>query len=313
MPAIGKAREFEILRAVLAMAEERGDGVALTEAAQAVDIDAATLRTLLGPVLFLAFHTSDDFVDESWAFLLTEDDRLIVTEDHWLRTLASAPPDADTALRLLVAGLAMQSAAAAPTPDLDRAVDRLRSVVQASVEVAVPAPPGLAAAQAAWRDGRSLRFRYLADHATEPSDREVLPHGVFCTWGHWYVSGRALDAPDLKQFRVDRMTDVALGAVEFDPPPEADIPAWFDLAAHERTVRLRCAPQQLDAIPRPVTIGAVVELPDGRVEADVTISGDRRLDWVLVALDPSTEVVSPPEAVARRRDHARALLDRMSG
>ena len=64
-------------------------------------------------------------------------------------------------------------------------------------------------------------------------------------------------------------------------------------------------------MPRPVTIGPVTELADGRVEADVTISGDRRLDWMLVSLEPSTEVVSPPEAVARRRDQARVLLQRM--
>jgi predicted DNA-binding transcriptional regulator YafY len=313
MPAVSKQREFEILRSVLALAEERGDGVALADAARAVGVDEPTLRRLLDPVLFLAFHTRDEMVDESWAFLLTEDARLIVTEDHWLRTLASEPPDGDTALRLLVAGLAMQSAATGATPDLDRAVDKLRDAVAAGLQVSVPAPACLDVAQTAWRDGRSLRFRYLADPATTPSKREVLPHGVFCTWGHWYVSGRELAGSDVKQFRLDRMTDVALGDVEFDPPLVAEIPAWFDLAASERTVRLRCTPGQLDAIPRPAAVVVVGEVGDGRVEADVTISGDRRLDWVLVALDPSTEVVSPPEAVVRRRDHARALLDRLDG
>ena len=42
MPAIGKAQEFEILRAVLAMAEERGDGVAIADAANAVGVDDMT-------------------------------------------------------------------------------------------------------------------------------------------------------------------------------------------------------------------------------------------------------------------------------
>jgi predicted DNA-binding transcriptional regulator YafY len=311
MPALSKQRGFEVLRATLALAEERGDGVALADAARAVDVDPDTLRELLAPVLFLAFHTSGELVDESTAFLLTEDDRLIVTEDHWLRSLASAPPDADAALRLLVAGLAMQSVAKAPTPDLDRAVAKLRDAVTDRFRVSVPTPPCLAVAQQARRDERSLRIRYLTDPGTTPSDREILPLRVFSRWGHWYVTGRELGTATEKQFRVDRMVSAEVGDVEFDAPPDPDIPEWFDLREHERTVRLRCRREQLDAVPRPVTIGPVTELADGRVEADVTISGDRRLDWMLVSLEPSTEVVSPPEAVARRRDQARVLLQRM--
>jgi len=311
MPSLSKQREFEILRVVLALAEERGDGISLADAARTVDLDEATLRDLLTPVLYLSFHTSGEFVDEAGAFLLTEDGRLVVTEDHWLRSLASTPPDRDAALRLLVAGLAMQSAASAPTPDLDRAVEKLRDEVTDRLQVTVATPPCLGTVQRASRDGRSLRIRYLTDHASTPTDREILPLRVFSKWGHWYVTGRDVGTTSEKQFRIDRMASTEPGDVEFDPPPDVDIPDWFDLTAHDRTIRVRCAPGQLDAIPRPATIGAVTELDDGRVEADVTISGDRRLDWVLVSLDPSTEVVSPDDAIERRHDHARRILERL--
>ena len=312
MPALSKQREFEILRATLALAEERGAGVALADAARDAGVDETLLRHLLAPVLFLAFHTTGEMIDESWAFLLTEDDRLIVSEDHWLRSLASSPPDADAALRLLVAGLAMQSVATAPTPDLDRAVEKLRDEVLADLQVEVASPPCLDAAQRAWRDGRSLRFRYLADHASEPTEREALPYRVYCKWGHWYLFGREIDGTEAKQFRIDRMVSAELGDVEYDPPPRTDLPDWFDLRAHERTVRLRCARAQLDALPRPLTVGPVEALDHGRVEADVTVTGDRRLDWVLVCLDPSTEIVSPVEARERQRRHAAQLLERMT-
>ena len=66
-------------------------------------------------------------MSEVSAFLLTEDGRLMVQQEHWLRDLASEAPDPDTALRLLVAGLAFQSVATRPTPDLDRALDQVAS------------------------------------------------------------------------------------------------------------------------------------------------------------------------------------------
>ena len=55
MPVLSKQRHFEILRATLALAEERGV-VQLDEAAQTVDVDADTLHALLDPVLYLEFR-----------------------------------------------------------------------------------------------------------------------------------------------------------------------------------------------------------------------------------------------------------------
>jgi hypothetical protein len=40
----------------------------------------------------------------------------------------------------------------------------------------------------------------------------------------------------------------------------------------------------------------------------VTVAGDRRLDYLLVTLDPDVEIVSPPEARARQRTVATDLL-----
>jgi hypothetical protein len=44
------------------------------------------------------------------------------------------------------------------------------------------------------------------------------------------------------------------------------------------------------------------------VEVDIVVVGDRRLDYLLVTLDPDVEVVAPPEAQTRRREHAATLL-----
>ena len=73
MPPLGKQRHFEILRQVLAMAEERR-AISLVDAAAAVGVRPDELKELLDPVLFLAFRTGlGDLIEQSRSFLLTED------------------------------------------------------------------------------------------------------------------------------------------------------------------------------------------------------------------------------------------------
>ncbi len=104
MPPLGKQRHFEILRQVLATAEERR-AISLDDAAAEVGVTPEQLKDLLDPVLFLAFRTGlGDLIEQSRSFLLTEDDEIIVDREHWLRDLAADPPTPDVALRLLVAG-----------------------------------------------------------------------------------------------------------------------------------------------------------------------------------------------------------------
>jgi predicted DNA-binding transcriptional regulator YafY len=110
-------------------------------------------------------------------------------------------------------------------------------------------------------------------------------------------------------FRVDRMVEASPGDRRFDPPVVDDLPDWFDLSAHERTVRICARPEALDAVPRPCRIGEPHECGDGRVEADVTVAGERRLDHLLVSLPADAEVVAPKEYKERRRNYARSLLD----
>src|SRR5205814_377754 len=103
--------------------------------------------------------------------------------------------------------------------------------------------------------------------------------------------GRELDEAEPKQFRVDRMLSAEVGDVRFDPPPETRIPEWFDLHEQQRTVRLQLTRSQLDALPTPHTLGSQTSSVDGRIEVDVTVAGDRRLEYLLVCLDPDVKIV----------------------
>ena len=308
MPPLGKQRHFEILRQVLATAEERR-AVSLVDAAAEVGVTPEQLKELLDPVLFLAFRTGlGDLIEQSRSFLLTEDGEIIVDQEHWLRDLAADPPSPDVTLRLLVAGIAMQSFATHDTPELDSVVEKLSGIVGAHLDVSVPAPPALEAARESWTRGRSLRFRYVRDIDDVASDREAVPYRIYCKWSHWYFQGRELDETEPKVFRIDRMHDAHLGVVEFDPPPDTEIADWFDLTHHELQVTLRMRPEQVDALPRASRVVERRELERGLVEVEVVVTGERRLDHLLVTLDPDVEVVAPDDARDRQREHAVALL-----
>jgi predicted DNA-binding transcriptional regulator YafY len=306
--AVSKQRHFEILREVLASVEEQGS-VTLEVAAATVGVGPAELRALLDPVLYLEFHEPHGgFVSVTSAFLLTDDDVLLLDQGHWLRNLTTTPPDANTALALLVAGTTMQTIATAPTPDLDRALAKLADLVSVTLRLDVAVPPHLAVVQEAWHIGRSVCVRYLADGADAPREREILPYRVYSKWGHWYVHGLALDRDEPHTYRIDRILDASLGSVEFDPPVDDEIPEWFDLSEHARTFRVRMRADALDSLPSPHQLGDQTDCGDGIVELDVTVHGDRRLEHMLVSLPPDAEVLTPAECAELRRAHAARLL-----
>lgn len=309
--ALTKQRQFEIMREVLATVEERGS-IALVDAARMVDVGPAELRTLLDPVLYLEFRRDDgEIVDRSRAFLLTEGDVLVLDQGHWLRNLTARPPERETALALFVAGTTMQALATEPTPDLDAALDVLAELVAVTLRLPVARPAALDAAQQAWNEGRSLRMRYLRDGADEPRDREILPWRVFAKWGRWYVHGIATDGTEPHYYRVDRMLDASPGDLRFDPPDPDDIPEWFDLSAHARTVRVRMRADALESLPAPHQLGDVTPCAgdDGIVELDVTVHGDRRVEHLLVCLPADAEVLAPADAAQHRRVYAARLLE----
>jgi predicted DNA-binding transcriptional regulator YafY len=269
---------------------------------------------VLAAALYVDYYdASGHLVSESGAFLLDEHDVVSLQAGHWLRDLAASPPSPDDALRLLLAGTAMQAVVEHPTPALDGAVAKLRGVVACDLRVEVEHPPALATVRAALDAHRSLRVRYLREGGDAPTDRELLPYRLWSRWGHWYLTARDVNDAEAKQFRVDRMLDAALGPTAFDAPAEVELPEWFDLAAHERTVRVRLHGDALESLPAPHRLGDARDCGDGRVELDVTVLGNHRLDHLLLCLDPAAEVVAPTDYATRRRELAKELLGACGG
>jgi predicted DNA-binding transcriptional regulator YafY len=96
---------------------------------------------------------------------------------------------------------------------------------------------------------RRLRFGYQS-HAGISSRREIEPYGVAHLDGRWYVVGHCLLRQDLRTFRLDRVSQPAIGEEPFERPADFDmkthlnkgmpfvqskfsIEVWLDLPAAE--------------------------------------------------------------------------------
>jgi predicted DNA-binding transcriptional regulator YafY len=91
------------------------------------------------------------------------------------------------------------------------------------------APVGGAVALAladAIRRRRRVRFAYRS-FSGEPSRRDVSPYGLVVHSGRWYLAAYDHGREDLRTFRVDRATGVAIAREAARPPDDG-----FDAVAH---------------------------------------------------------------------------------
>lgn len=313
MPPMPASRKFDLLTGTLALAEERGC-IALAEAAAILDVSVERLRQLLEPVLYLEFRDGDgELIDQTRAFFLDESDVLQVDSGNWLRDLAATAPSNEGLLRLYIAATVFQATSARPSPTLDRALQKLRQAIAIEMVIPTSRPDGTDTAEEARIRHRSLRFRYVKHKDVVVTDREVLPYDVYGNWGHWFVSGPELGDDVVKQWRIDRMHDVQIGEVGFDPPLEREDHDWFDLTEHLRTVTICVPAHRLAALPGPHTVKSQAVDGEGMVRAEIEVAGDRQLDHLLVALGPGGEVIAPTEYRQRRRERLKLLLEHGNG
>jgi predicted DNA-binding transcriptional regulator YafY len=300
-----KREQFRVLREVLALAEERR-GVQVDEAAAELGVDEADLRAALELVLFLEWRDATGvLVGDAGAYILWEDGLLQIDEGHWLRSIASTPPSGAAALRLLLAGMVAQ-AVAAPTPALDRAVAKLRAIVAADVVVEPELPRFVPVCQRAHDEGDVLRVRYASERYDAPREFTIECHRVASKWGNWYVMAKRDGDADARPFRIDRIVAAEPTGDRFTVDEAVRLPDWF--AMPEAVVTVRVAPDELDRVPAPSRTLRRTDLDDGRVEVDIAVLGEHRVDRLLATLGADAEVVAPDGAAERRRAFARQLL-----
>lgn len=78
---------------------------------------------------------------------------------------------------------------------------------------------------------KRLHFTYHSMGRNDTAPREVDPYGLVFLTGHWYLVARDVPADALRQFRVSRIRDAALGNSKRQHP-DFEIPPGFDLSAY---------------------------------------------------------------------------------
>lgn len=168
----------------------------------------------------------------------------------------------------------------------------------------------LALADAARRH-RRVEATY-APASGAPRRRALDPFGVVVHAGRWYVSARAAESGEVRTFRVDRLGDVALGAVTDPPPPGFDpvaaVTRSLARVPYVHPVRVRLHAPLADVAERiPPTLA---ELTADGTEATVLRMRADSLRWVaelLAGLGCAFTIEEPTEL----RAHVGAVAERL--
>ncbi len=157
-----------------------------------------------------------------------------------------------------------------------------------------------------------LHYRNEQGSATE---REVDPYGVVQRGGRWYVAGYCHLRQDLRVFRVDRMDEVRLFTIAFEPPEDFDVSTYVGHAVAmvpttytvEVLLKTSLARAQRELYPNFVTL---TPDPDGVLLHCTTDT----LAWmarVIAGFSFAWEVREPPELEEALRAHASNLLEQL--
>ena len=263
-------------------AAAREGGVALEEAAAALDVEPATVLRDLEEVTARSLYLPPGPAD-ALQIRITPERIHVWSTGGFTRPVKLLPREA----LALGMGLRARVAAEGGPGERERA-DALRRRLEAHLVTAPPEgweahfePAGdegeddaasdvqrlPGAVFEAARGRRPLRFRYLKPGAAEAERRTVHPWSVVRAEGHWYVLGPDPDAApdgergdasgpdgdpagraDLRAFRLDRMLEAEVGDGCFEVPEGFDPSAWVDRGRLFRAddameVRVRYSPR----------------------------------------------------------------------
>lgn len=163
--------------------------------------------------------------------------------------------------------------------------------------------PTLAKLRHAMREHRRVEMKYMSNQTPHPSRRGLDPYALVHRWGWWYVIGLSPEKEQVRTFRVDRISSIALSSSTFSPPTDFDLHEYLSnefQAQPQVKARLRFEREYANILDGNHSYWETVEpQPDGAV--DVTFSAPT-LEWAtstVLAYGPAVEVLEPPELQIR--------------
>lgn len=163
--------------------------------------------------------------------------------------------------------------------------------------------PTLEKLRHAMREHRRVEMKYMSNQTPHPSRRGLDPYALVHRWGWWYVIGLSPEKEQVRTFRVDRISSIALSSSAFSPPTDFDLHEYLSnefQAQPQVKARLRFEREYANILDGNHSYWETVEpQPDGAV--DVTFSAPT-LEWAtstVLAYGPAVEVLEPPELQIR--------------
>lgn len=159
--------------------------------------------------------------------------------------------------------------------------------------------PTLEKLRRAVREHRSVNMNYQSSQNPHPSQRELDPYALVHRWGWWYVVGFCHVRQEIRTFRVDRISEIALLNKTFN------VSSGFDLQSHLKKeayaqpqvkVRLRFERDLANLVTESQSYWETVE-PQADGSVDVTFSSPT-LEWAAsttLAYGPAVEALEPPK------------------
>lgn len=95
-------------------------------------------------------------------------------------------------------------------------------------------PETFDALAAALRRRKSVTFRYHAPSSGAITERRVDPYGLFFIYAHWYLAAFDRTRDGVRNFRLSRMSDVAINRKRAQSP-DYEIPETFRLREHAQS------------------------------------------------------------------------------
>ena len=309
------SKQARVVMTLLARAEEAGD-VELQAAAVEFDVKLNALTKWVEDFVYLERRLlTGELFSPLVTFMIDDGSLIRHGNNRSIRDLVTKAPPIEVAVGLLIA--ATQYITMYDDPDEDglhypliSAINILRKIVGQEYPATAKAPALLAdVEESIGSRGRSRAqiIRYMKDDFSV-SERTVEIRQTYSIGGYWYALLRDCGDDQKKSFRIDRILEISDGGYYFATAPSVEIPDSFDLSELANRVTIRTDDEALDALPNGVEIDKQTPLGDGRVEVELIVYGESRLDHLLVAIGPDAQVISPPEMIQRRAEHAQALL-----
>jgi len=161
---------------------------------------------------------------------------------------------------------------------------------------------GLEPLSRALREHRVVTFDYLTPGREKAEARRVRPQALEALFGHWYLTGYDEGRKGVRQFRLDRLTGLAVTADPFAPGSD---PAPTRRAREAAPALLRASASAAPYLRERAGQAGVIE-PDGQIRFELPAESEGWLvRWVL-AWGGEVEVLEPP---AIRAAVARAARD----